>query len=1034
MVRTRFRLDLAVLLSIMCTYVCAFGQEGPFLTIRPVVQATVIGGNVHGFVVESDTLSNHSKQHRATLRVRIPEISQSVLVSEKRVCRESMRIERITKDGILHEPSRVKVYGNVSSGESILVLENNNRQKIVFADARHHVLYQTDENGGCRRWELPSGGNAMFACGSDESAIPAAIQRAIQEVDEKAEQLQADDTLGMLTIDVAVEMDNELFRYLGSDITDAEEYLVELFARVSAIYERDLSVRLQLSHVRIWETSDDPYDNAMGVFDLVEPFARLYEERMDSISRNIAVLLIRRQGQGGIARSIGGICQTGLSYCAADVSNQMGDGLEITDHALVAHEIGHLCGGVHTQNCTWPGGPLDSCVVSEGGSCVTSDMTRQRNGTIMSYCSLRTNPTPEFHPFHKRILRRYLRDAECIGNSAQKGSAILTGIVTSASDGQPVNGLQLLIRPFNDEIVVGTPPSTGDTVVTTDAFGKYEFKGLALGVYSISPLGNYVITPLDNLASNQGMPCILPADTTVVNFSVIEGRTMQFTFDSATKSKDVVLAIHPKAANGRPITMRVATTEVLAGDTVSRTLPYGEYVVVPMGIGQSFSPPSQVLKIGTNGVQPQLVRFICRSIDDSAFTVAVFTKKRDSENSVMLSSNEEVEILNLFGNATSRITTDSNGAGVGEMMLSSMYLVSGQWDTTQWVEDQRPDILTGSEGPRAISLGKRLRSFPLWASQLKYSSQQGTYTPLAEGAKNVNVLTAGNSVRVTLPFAFPTATGSTSDVWIGGAGVLSIGNELPIDLSAALLSREVAAGIVSAFGGAAVPDSGLQNFAVTYGEQGESPNRVVTFQWQDISGVFFDFTNVRMSNVGRLDGQIRLHENGTVEIVYGPMEQFEGKSIDLIVGLRGRDVLDASAIVVQQGQNWLNTRPFTSGFQTMQTAATINNSISETSAPPSGTTLVWQPQTVSVVEGNAVDHGPVISPLPANGQLNIAGLITGETTEVALYDMAGMTVLTKSVRGANATLDVSALSPGVYFVVTTLGSTSWQTIAIIGSR
>lgn len=1033
MVRNRTRLDLVVLLFVLCVSVSAHGQ-GVSLNIRRVTTAQDSLRSSQAYVVESVGLNSPTQQRTGSLRVRIPELSRSVLVGEKRVFHDSMTIERVTSEGVRYEQSGVKVYGGASSEGSILVFVNNNRQKIAFTDVRQNVEYETDAKGGCKRRDIAIGGNAGFTCGSDESAIPAAIRSAMQALDKKAEHVQADDTLGMLTMNVAVEVDNELYRFLGSDVAAVEEYLAELFARVSAIYERDLSVSLTLSHIRIWEISEDPYDNSMSVFDLVESFARLYEETMDTVSRNVAVLLIRRQGQGGIARSIGGICQPGLSYCAADVSNQSGDSLEITDHTLVAHEIGHVCGGVHTQNCTWPGGPLDSCVVSEGGSCVTSDMTRQRSGTIMSYCSQRTNPSPEFHPFHKRILRRYLRDAECIGNSAQKGNAVLTGTVTSANDGQPVKGLQLLIRPFNDEIVVGTPPSSGDTVVTTDALGKYEFKGLTLGVYSISPLGNYVITPLDNLASNQGMPCILPTDTTVVNFSVIEGRTVQFTFDSATKSKDVVLAVHPKAANGRPITMNVATTEVLAGDTVSRTLPYGEYVVVPMGIGQSFSPPSQVLKIGTNGVQPQLVRFVCRSIDDSAFTVAVFTKKREPENSVTLSSNEEVEILNLFGNTTSRISTDTNGAGVGEMMLSSMYLVSGQWDTTQWVEDQRPDILTGSEGPRAISLGKRLRSFPLWASRLQYTAQQGTYTPLAEGAKNVNVLTAGNSVRVTLPFAFPTATGSTSDVWVGGAGVLSIGNELPIDLSAALLSRDVAAGIVSAFGGAAVPDSGLQNFAVTYGEQGESPNRVVTFQWQDISGVFFDFTNFRMSNVGRLDGQIRLHENGTVEIVYGPMEQFEGKSIDLIIGLRGRDVLDASAIVVQQGQNWLNTRPVTSGFQTMQTAATINNSISETSAPPSGTTLVWQPRIVSVEEGNCVDHGPVISPLPANSQLNIAGLITGETTEVALYDMAGTTVMTKAVKGPNVTLDVSALSPGVYFVVTTLGSTSWQTIAIIGSR
>src|SRR6266581_3055356 len=63
---------------------------------------------------------------------------------------------------------------------------------------------------------------------------------------------------GLVQADAAIETDHELWARFGSD-AQTLDYLASLAAASSAIDERDVSVRLSFSYIRLWPTASDPW-------------------------------------------------------------------------------------------------------------------------------------------------------------------------------------------------------------------------------------------------------------------------------------------------------------------------------------------------------------------------------------------------------------------------------------------------------------------------------------------------------------------------------------------------------------------------------------------------------------------------------------------------------------------------------------------------------------------------------------------------------------------------------------------------------
>ncbi len=197
--------------------------------------------------------------------------------------------------------------------------------------------------------------------------------------------------------DLAVETDYEYFSLFASQ-NEAMEYASDLTAAASAIYERDLGVRLRLAYLRIWTTNTDPYGATSGYGALTE-FQNYWNGSMTGVERDIAHMLSGRKLGGGIAY-IGAVCST--YWCYGVVGNIDGDAdfsnpATVWDLLAVSHEIGHNFGSAHTH-CYTP--PIDTCYNEE--SCYDGPEECSR-GTIMSYCHLCGGYANVDMEFHQRV-------------------------------------------------------------------------------------------------------------------------------------------------------------------------------------------------------------------------------------------------------------------------------------------------------------------------------------------------------------------------------------------------------------------------------------------------------------------------------------------------------------------------------------------------------------------------------------------------------------------------------------------------------
>jgi hypothetical protein len=239
---------------------------------------------------------------------------------------------------------------------------------------------------------------------------------------------------GLRVAQVAVETDRELRLKFPSDQATLG-YLGELLAAASAIYERDVGVRLTFSYIRLWGSAPaDPWS-------ATSPSAALNEVRaywldaandMGTIAgpRDLVHFISGKSIQGGVAY-VDVLCNQAYGFGVSQVQGgfDLSSPSNIWDVMVLTHELGHNFGSPHSH-CYSP--PLDRCYNAEPG-CYSGPVVSSR-GTIMSYCHLTGGLSNIDLGFGSTVTARIatsVQSASCLSQAAPTTTTSSTSTSTS---------------------------------------------------------------------------------------------------------------------------------------------------------------------------------------------------------------------------------------------------------------------------------------------------------------------------------------------------------------------------------------------------------------------------------------------------------------------------------------------------------------------------------------------------------------------------------------------------------------------------
>jgi hypothetical protein len=212
------------------------------------------------------------------------------------------------------------------------------------------------------------------------------------------------------TLPLAIEGDYDMFLDHGQNAAKAVAYAEAVTAAASDIYFRDVDAKLRVKQFELW-TVNDPYTSITSSGMLTQ-FRDRWRSLHGAIDRAVAVLLSGVNNIGGIAY-VNVLCSKQNGYAVVGLNNNVNYPATgyVWDTDVMAHELGHNIGSLHTHSCSWAP-PIDSCYAAENGNCFAG--TKPVRGTIMSYCHLTNMGTSlEFHPRVVSLFNTRINNASC---------------------------------------------------------------------------------------------------------------------------------------------------------------------------------------------------------------------------------------------------------------------------------------------------------------------------------------------------------------------------------------------------------------------------------------------------------------------------------------------------------------------------------------------------------------------------------------------------------------------------------------------
>lgn len=224
-----------------------------------------------------------------------------------------------------------------------------------------------------------------LVCGTNDSLSASRLQKFARIKD-----LTRARTAGEQKLEyrLALDINYKTFLLYGGDKALITRRAVKFINDASAIFERDINVKLTITSILIWD-KPEPYalDEDFQYYNNVQNYWLF--NRSDE--RDAVVSLSSRDGW-----FFGGYRMCSSNFPRPEMPDLAVD--------LLCHELGHTLGSPHTHNCSWPGGPIDRCTALEGASQECEEGYQEYvNGSIMSYC----RSVLRFHPLCQNLMRNY---------------------------------------------------------------------------------------------------------------------------------------------------------------------------------------------------------------------------------------------------------------------------------------------------------------------------------------------------------------------------------------------------------------------------------------------------------------------------------------------------------------------------------------------------------------------------------------------------------------------------------------------------
>lgn len=200
---------------------------------------------------------------------------------------------------------------------------------------------------------------------------------------------------------LGIDTDNEwLFKRFANNTASASNWIDQMILEMNVVYERDLALRtlrgttfLRVDPDNPPTFNDDPFNNTDTPASNAQlnEFGTYWQNNQAAVQRAFALLLSGKSDSGFSASGIAWLdryCDNNVSGGASYSINQAfhNSGIAVASSLrIIAHEIGHNLGSVHTH-CYNP--PVDQCYRAESG-CYSGSVSCPGGGpgTLMSYCN-----------------------------------------------------------------------------------------------------------------------------------------------------------------------------------------------------------------------------------------------------------------------------------------------------------------------------------------------------------------------------------------------------------------------------------------------------------------------------------------------------------------------------------------------------------------------------------------------------------------------------------------------------------------------